>query len=146
MRRAILTPRSTVNIFFALVSVVVWGLSYYFFSKTPHEDLLAYRFPAEILKDLGVVIAGLAIVDWLWRLFSGDPIEQSLDRLEGEIKAAIQIVGHAQHAGVIRIDSDPAALDAGFPTDFFKNAHSIDLCGFTLHSLFARGDLISTLE
>jgi hypothetical protein len=162
-------------------------LSYHFFSKGP-EINLGYHFTAEILKDLGVVVAGLAIVDWLWLLFSGDPVQKHLDRVEGsfqqsitrlegsvqqsltrleesveqsvnrsidgstarlesKIEGSIEVVGHARHSGMIRIDSNPTALDAGFPTDAIKKAkRSIDLCGMTLHALFARGDFISTLE
>ena len=146
MPRNISVPRSTVNLFFVLLAIVVWGLSYYLLSQGSDTKLSFQQFTAEILKDLGVVIAGLALVDWLWRLFSGDPVEQSLGRLEESIKDAIHIVAHARHSGVVRIDSDPVALDAGFPTDQFRNAQSIDLCGVTLHSLFARGDLTSAME
>jgi hypothetical protein len=175
-RKRIEIPRYTVNIFFALLSAVVWILAYHLFAEASAVDL-GYHFAAEILKDLGVVVAGLAIVDWLWLLFSGDPIQQHLDRLEtsfneallrlessvqasvnrsidestarleSKIEASIEVVGHARHSGVIRIDSDPTALDAGFPTDAVKHAHDrIDLCGMSLHSLFARGDFISTLR
>jgi hypothetical protein len=144
MRERITIPRSTVNIFFAVLAIVVWVPSYYFYSKVP--DQVGYHFAAEILKDLGVVIAGLAIVDWLWTLFSGDPVQQKIDQLQSSIGDAFEIVRHARNSGVIRIDSNPVDLDAGFPTDTFKSALEIDLCGMTLHSLFARGDLISTLE
>jgi hypothetical protein len=149
-------PRSTINIFWVLAAVVVWGLSYYLLSHFSHDDFPVLHFSAEILKDLGVVIAGLALFDWLWHLFSGDPVEQSIaqlekaseqssNRLEKAMIDAIGIVGHARHAGVLRINSDPRAVDAGFPTDFFENAKSIDLCGFTLHSLFAK-DLIPKMD
>jgi hypothetical protein len=147
MDERITIRRSTVDIFFALVAVLVWILSYYLSSMAPAAPESPYRFLADILKDLGVVVAGLALVDWLWTLFSGDPLQRNIEQLGIRITGAIDLVNHARNAGVIRIDSSPTALDVGFPTDQFKDArHQIDLCGMTLHSLFARGNLTSALE
>jgi len=180
-------PRYKVNILFVGISAVVWAISYYCFSKSSTEDL-GFHFAGELLKDIGVVVAGLAIVDWLWAFFSGDPVEKHLDtmevkvrellgllqgavdgsiqrlessvdssversingstrKLESKIESAIDVVGHARHAGVLRIDSNPRALDAGFPTEaFLRGREYIDLCGMTLHALFANGDFISAIE
>jgi hypothetical protein len=69
--------RDKVNIIFALISVVVCAVPYYCFSKGSPEDF-GFHFAGEILKDVGVVVAGLAVVDWLWAFFPGDPVEKHL--------------------------------------------------------------------
>jgi hypothetical protein len=146
MENRISIPRSTVDIFFVLLAIVFWIPAYYLYSHATSEHDMA-GFGAEILKDLGVIIAGLALVDRLWTLFSGDPVERGIAQLRSQILDSIDIVSHARNCGVVRIDTSPTALDAGFPTDHFKDARvNIDLCGMTLHSLFARGDLISALK
>ncbi len=74
-------------------------------------------------------------------------ISESTARLESKIESAIDLVGHARHAGIVRIDSNPRFLDAGFPTDaFMKAERNIDLCGMTLHALFAEGNFTSTID
>jgi hypothetical protein len=84
--------RSNVNLFFTMLSALVCILAYHFFAKGSEADL-GYHFTAEILKDLGVVVAGLAIVNWLW-------MEESLEVRQDSPEGATRHPG--RHSPVSR--------------------------------------------
>jgi hypothetical protein len=152
--------RRVVNLLFILLAFVIWYGSYYWQFHRPPGETTSYttasaeeeqkRFPGEVLKDIGVVVAGLAIVDILWTFIGGDPLHKDIARVEGAVAAlarSVRIVDQAQKLGVLQIERKPDDLDMTKPVAAIDSAnHSIDMCGYTLHSLFATGEFKNKLE
>ena len=152
--------RRVVNLLFILLAFVIWYGSYYWqFDRSAGEtganpatnaEEEQKHFPGEILKDLGVVVAGLALVDILWTFIGGDPLHTDIARVEDAVTSlgkSVRIVDQAQKHGVLQITRKPDAVDMTKPVEAIDSAnHSIDMCGYTLHSLFATGQLKDKLE
>jgi hypothetical protein len=146
-----------VNITFTAIAIVLWGLSYYlmFVASGGPGDPNAQaterekkHFCGELAKDLGVVVVGLTLVNVLWSVFGGDPVEQDVR----ELRRSVGLIGQLQRCGIIQIAPRPAGqfpwgLDTMDPVDAILKANrSIDMCGFTLHALFSSGRFKENLE
>lgn len=139
-----------VNSFFTVLALLCLAGSYYlmFLSPSvqpsaPAEEREKSHFYGELAKDIGVVVFGLALVDMLWSVFGGDPLQQDLTKL----LRSMRLIDQSQKCGLIDVAKNPEELDMTDPVDAIKEAkRSIDMCGFTLHALYSKGRLKENLE
>jgi hypothetical protein len=137
-----------VNVFFTVLAILFWVGSYRLISQNPvpspsGEQHERGHFYGEVLKDLGVVVFGLALLDMLWSVFGGDPLRRDLNHL----LSSVRLIDQSQKCGLIDVASNPEKIDMTDPVDAIKAAkRSIDMCGFTLHALYSKGRLKENLQ
>ena len=69
--------RTFVNSLFILLALLLWYLAYLARPETvsDHATKSVALLFSEILKDVGVVVFSLALVDMLWERFGGEPVQ-----------------------------------------------------------------------
>lgn len=145
--------RSTINQIFILLAAVLAFLSYMLKTDWNFKWEETRLWTGEVCKDVAVVIFSLALVDILWRRFGGDPLERHisevrtvLDNTLIELRKTHTLLQQANTEGVVRIGSGHRNI--GMPLlEFIKPVKKrIDMCGYTLHTVFQDGQAIDDLR
>jgi hypothetical protein len=113
-----------------------------------------YKLPADIIKDLGIVVAAVVVVEFLWKGFGGDPLSHSINALHDLIRAthaelsqSSAVSGYAERNGVIGIYSRSADFNSTqWGTLIARCQHDIHLSALTLHQFSERRDLLEALK
>jgi hypothetical protein len=58
-------------------------ISFFAFTPTPEKRV---EFYGEFLKDIGIIIGGIAIIGLVWELVGGEPLTREVRNLHGDIK------------------------------------------------------------
>jgi hypothetical protein len=149
-----------VNLIFTILALSCWGVSFYLQFAHPasqdatnqaqHAELDERHFYGDLAKDIGVIVFGLALVDMLWGVFGGDPIQRDLLGIQRDLLRVIKsvlIVDQTQRFGVLQIARKPTDIDMMRPVDAIDRATgTIEMCGYTLHGLFATGEFTKKLK
>jgi hypothetical protein len=97
---------------------------------------------ADVIKDIGIVVGAIAILDLLWSRFGGDPLSQQVE----ELKQFNTLMRDAEASGLSNVFA--RAVDVKTTTWLFliQNAkRNIDLAGHTLYEVAERSELSSAL-
>lgn len=97
---------------------------------------------ADIIKDIGIVVGAVALVDILWGRFGGDPLSQQIEKL----KQLNSIMTDAETTGLTHVFSRAADVKSTNWLSSIQGARgSIDLAGHTLYQVAERSELCSAL-
>jgi hypothetical protein len=114
------------------------------------------NFWRDLVKDFGVVIAGLLVVNLVWSIVGGEPLEnaikalrQELQRTEASLGSFSKLTSSAQAAGLLDVGANSSALQ--YPPDqllrVIEHAKTrICICGLTLLLLQENHTLVNGLE
>ena len=140
--------RTFINGFFIALGFLLWYSAY---QTQPEQEAHAGKSGAllvsEILKDIGVVVFSLALVDILWQRFGGDPVQAQITKLEGTTNNALRIVQQAHTSGLSHIVSRVGNIPDIELLEYISSSKlQIDFCGYTLYHIFEREQLAHALD
>src|SRR4051794_33822576 len=98
--------RTFVNWLFIAVGLLLWYAAYLIRPDVASEAQAgkhALQLFSEILKDIGVVVFSLALVDILWNRFGGDPVQGEISALAKTTQNVLQIAQQANATGLSQI-------------------------------------------
>ena len=109
----------------------------------------------DLIKDLGVVIGALTIVDLVWALVGGEPtrkaiisLETNLSKTENTVVAFSKLTQDAKSAGLARVGANSSSLSYS-PREIItliqNSRKNIDLSGWALVLLHENSDIIQAL-
>jgi hypothetical protein len=106
----------------------------------------------DLIKDFGVVIAALAVTDFVWKLVGGDPISVEIEQLQQTLSEQVQILKRANELTKQAEDMGLCGVQANRSPDpatwlqLIGNARvSIDLCDLTLKDFAENRDILDAL-
>jgi hypothetical protein len=141
--------RTFVNLFFIGLGGILWYLSYATQSSLvseTHSGKSATQLLGEILKDIGVVVFSLALVDMLWERFGGDPVQTHIKTLAETTNNALRIVQQAHTNGLSDVEARVGNItDAALTDLIYRSQFQIDLCAYTLYYVLERDQLAQAL-
>jgi hypothetical protein len=145
--------RSTINAIFVLLAAVLLFISYVLKTGGEFQWAESRVWGAEVIKDIAVVIFSLALVDILWRRFGGDPVDRHIKEVQAsfeKILAGIQgsdiLLTEARTQGLARIGSGHREIAIPLLDLFAPAERTIELCGYTLHSVLQDGVVVDKLR
>jgi len=142
--------RTFINGFFILLGLLLWYSAYEVRPELvpeTHAGKSLALLVSEILKDIGVVVFSLALVDLLWERFGGEPLQAQIVRLVDSTNNARNIVQQAQATGLTQILSRVGDVSDAVLLEYIASAKlQIDLCGYTLYYIFDRKQLARVLH
>jgi hypothetical protein len=142
--------RTFINGFFILLGLLLWYSAYEVrpgLAQETHAGKSLALLVSEILKDIGVVVFSLALVDLLWERFGGEPVQAQIRRLVDSTNNALNIIQQAQATGLTQILSRIGNVSDAVLLEYIASAKlQIDLCGYTLYYIFEREQLARVLH
>jgi len=97
---------------------------------------------ADIVKDVGIVVGSLGLVDLLWGFVGGDPLSTQIERL----KSLNQLNDDAERAGLVRVFARSAEYHDSSWTSLVQASRSaIELSGHTLYQVVEQEEFCNAL-
>lgn len=103
------------------------------------ERPLFYR---DVIKDVGVVILGLVVVDFVWQLVGGDPVQNAMrtiaDTIDARFEATLRLpglMGRVQRLGLEDLVERQDSLHINIPARIDAASHAVDFSGWTLNMM-----------
>jgi hypothetical protein len=119
-----------VDVLFILLSLLPLGLG-----LALHQQTGAAQKPfwSDLAKDMGVVIASVALLDLLWGLVGGEPLSREIQ----ELRSLTILTRQANASGLTGVAVRTSKLEEEQRAiqDFIKTSSIIDMSGFTLDVL-----------
>src|SRR5579864_4353299 len=145
--------RSTINSIFVWLAAVLAFVSYMLHTAGEFHWVETRVWGAEITKDIAVVIFSLALVDFLWRRFGGDPLDLQIQEVRAHLDQTLTVMtksqillAEADSQGLVQIGNGYRELGIAL-LDWLSSAErTIEMCGYTLHSVFQDGVIIDKLR
>ena len=139
--------RNFVNAIFIAAALLLWYSSYQAQPEVAAEGKSAMRLFSEILKDIGVVIFSLALVDMIWDRFGGDPVRVQITKLAETTTGALEIVQQAHAAGLAQVIPRIGNVSDDELVKWIATSQlQIDMCAYTLYYFFEREKLARALH
>jgi hypothetical protein len=140
-----------------LLGLIIIGLDYYFH---PKPDLII-----DAIKDFGVVIIGVSLVEIVWSAMGGAPTEKDLKKLVEDVERTRNgihddvtsirtevarmgaITRRGDDAGIMDVAHSQGTLGSEpiFRQDIYMAKSGIDLCGSTLHYIYGSDSITHAL-
>ncbi len=125
--------RPRTDIIFILIGVIPIIVAYFL-----HPEGLGH----ELLKDFGVVIVSLTVVDLLWQLVGGEPLSKEIE----EMRNLNTLTRQAHESGLEEVGSKRTKLtDAWNLHSISQCRQAIDMCGHTLFTLIENQSFLHAL-
>jgi hypothetical protein len=151
-----MTRELALKLFVAVtLGIIVIVYSLFGLGAEPERHLLV----TEAVKDVGVVIIGIAVAEVVWALVGGAPTELAVKGVaQGITEMSQQIRSDVKGMSVLTADGNRVGLaDVGTsldelswsPTHFIglvaRAMHAIDLCGATLYYIYSNDGILNAL-
>lgn len=137
-----------VRMIILLVAALILVVS--IFLTAPRERLGVF---GDIVKDVGVVVLGLVVIDIVWQLVGGDPVQNSLVALGDRMRTSVgkmlrlsEFTRKADPLGVIAIACDEDALPLKLPRLIENASQSVDISGWCLLMIMEHSEVQRALE
>lgn len=145
--------RSTISSIFVLLAAVLGFVSYMLHTAGEFHWGETRLWGAEVIKDIAVVVFSLALVDFLWRRFGGDPLDLHIEEVQAHLDQTVAamrksqvLLTEADSQGLVRISSGHRDLGIALLDWVSLAERTIEMCGYTLHSVFQDGVIIDKLR
>ena len=147
----------------AVIGLIVIGIAIFWFVDVPAER---ERLAVEALKDVGVVVIGIAVIEFVWALLGGAPTEHGLRRLlselnitridigsdvdsiRREVTTISLLVASGRRCGLENIGVSQDDLSFDYP-DFIASVRAakeiIQISGASLYFLYANDEALRAL-
>lgn len=97
---------------------------------------------ADVVKDIGIVIGSLGLVDLLWGFVGGDPLSAQIERL----KSLNQLNDDAEKAGLVRVLARSADYrDDSWVSLVQSSRSAVELSGHTLYQVVEQEEFCNAL-
>lgn len=123
------------QIIFLIIGLLLLGISYLL--ATNNNPTESIKFWASVFQNFSFIILTIVIINFLWQLLGGEPIEKTLNSLKetlGDMRTAVMLLQDSKTTGLHRAFSISGAY--GSHEVWMKRLHDskeqIDLMGYTL--------------
>lgn len=122
--------RRLVYILFASLSLALFlaaAIIKFHYPNDPSGELIS-----DILKDVGIVVGAVALINILWNIFGGEPLTEQIDQL----KQLNILMRDADNSGLAGVFARAADVKSDQWLSLIQNSKShIDISGHTLYEI-----------
>lgn len=131
------------SLIFSLIALLLIIISFFFYLKTPNSENY-WTFFWNLTGDIGIVVITVVIIGILWNSLGGNPVENSLQKLDmtlEDFRESVQLLEDSKKTGLLR--SLAVSGEFGSHSDWMTRLKSaeetINLLGYTL-LVWSRGE------